>query len=58
MPKTFCFSAAAVVSGSPGIRTLGMSDLRNGTPLLFWKMTLNTSAEIAQQLPSIVIAAL
>jgi hypothetical protein len=37
-----------VASVSPGIRTLGISDLRNGTPLLFWKMTLDTSAGIGQ----------
>jgi hypothetical protein len=35
MPKTSYFSSADVVSGSPGSRTLGMSDLRYGTPLLF-----------------------
>jgi hypothetical protein len=35
MPKISCFSSADVVSGSPGSRTLGMLDLRYGTPLLF-----------------------
>jgi hypothetical protein len=35
-----------------------MSILRYGTPLLFYQMTLSTSAEIDQWHPSIVFAAL
>jgi hypothetical protein len=48
MRKTSCFSSVDVVLGSPGNKTLGMSDLRYGTPLLFLENDINTSAEIDQ----------
>jgi hypothetical protein len=47
--KAYCFSAAVVASASPGIRTLGISVLRNGTPLLSWRKTIDTFAGTAPQ---------